>query len=111
IIKLQILINKITHSDVAKVKASRVFGTKYCKAAPAIIKAHENIKPLAGTERFDRCDKAAGACWPRANPKSIRLVENTPLFMEDMTDDKTTRFMMIAAAPIPACMNKLTKGL
>src|SRR5690554_643613 len=107
----QMLINRITHSELARVKASTVFGTKYCKAAPAIINRQENSSPLAGTARFDKVARACGACRPRARPNSIRLVENTPLFIEDITEDNTTRFIIIAEVGIPACRNNDTNGL
>ena len=103
--------NKITHKELAKVNASTVFGTKYCSAAPAIIKPQENNKPFAGTARLDSSANLVGACPSLANPNNIRLVENTPLFIDDITEDKTTKFIITAAAPIPACRNNVTNGL
>ena len=88
-----------------------VLGTKYCNAAPAIINRQENTKPLAGTARLDNRANACGACPPRDKPNSIRLVENTPLFMEEVTEESTTRFIIIAEVGIPACKNNSTNGL
>src|SRR3990167_1666599 len=108
---LQILMNRITHNELANVKASTVFGTKYCSAAPAMIKAHEKNKPFAGTARFDRRARLCGACPSLAKPNNIRDVENTPLFIEDITEESTTKFIMMAEVGIPACKNSETNGL
>src|SRR5699024_3653444 len=103
--------NRIVESVVAKVKASTVFGTKYCSAAPKSKQTAEKYKAFAGTARLFKRPNAFGPCSSRDRPNSIRLVENTPLFMDDMTDDNTTRFMIIAAAAIPAWLNRFTNGL
>ena len=103
-------INKIVDSVVARVKARTVSGTKYCKAAPSNKHTDEKYKALAGTARLFKRAKFCGACCSRDKPNSIRDVENTPLFMDDMTEDNTTKFIIIAAAAIPAWLNKFTKG-
>src|SRR5690606_3034002 len=95
-------INKIVDRVVAKVNASTVFGTKYCKAAPNNRHTAEKYRALAGTARLFKRPNDFGACCSRDKPNNIRLVENTPLFMEDMTEDNTTKFMIIAAAAMPA---------
>ncbi|MNP82527.1 hypothetical protein D3C76_1811920 [compost metagenome] len=59
--RLQTLIKRITQSELAKVNASIVFGTKYCNTAPPIMKIHEKIKPFEGTARFDKRPNALGA--------------------------------------------------
>ena len=96
---------------VAKVKASTVFGTKYCNAAPPNKHTVEKYKALAGTARVFNLPKIFGPCSSRDKPNNIRLVENTPLFIDDMTDDNTTKFIIIAAAAIPAWLNKFTNAL
>src|SRR5690606_5556141 len=99
---IQTQINRIVDKVVAKVNARTVFGTKYCSAAPNNKHTAEKYKALAGTARRFRRPKATGACFSRDRPNSIRLVENTPLFIDDITEDNTTRFMIIAAAAMPA---------
>lgn len=103
-------INKIVDSVVAKVKASTVFGTKYCNAAPNSKQTAEKYNAFAGTAREFKRPNAFGPCSSRDKPNNIREVENTPLFIDDMTDDNTTKFIIIAAAAIPAWLNKFTKG-
>ena len=76
-----------------------------------MINPQENNKPFAGTARLDNSASFSGACPSLAKPNNIRLVENTPLFIEDMTEESTTKFIIIAAPPIPACINKVTNGL
>ncbi|SSU38904.1 Uncharacterised protein [Acinetobacter baumannii] len=75
------------------------------------MKVQEKIKPFEGTARFDKRPNAPGACPSFDKPNSIRLVEKTPLFIEDMTEDSTTKFMMIAETGIPAFKNNSTNGL
>ena len=51
-------------------------------------------------------------CLSVDKPNSIRLVENTPLFIDDITEDNTTKFIIIAVAEaIPACEKMFTNGL
>src|SRR5690606_8888512 len=99
---IQTQINRIVDKVVAKVKARTVSGTKYCSAAPSNKHTAEKYKALAGTARRFRRPKAIGACSSRDRPSSIRLVENTPMISDDITEDNTARFMMIAAAAMPA---------
>ena len=98
----QTQINRMVESVVANVKAFTVSGTKYCNAAPNSRHTAEKYNALAGTARLFKRPKALGPCCSRDRPNSIRLVENTPLFIDDITEDSTTRFMIIAAAAIPA---------
>ena len=95
-------INRMVDSVVAKVNASTVFGTKYCNAAPSNKQTAEKYNAFAGTECLFKWPNALGPCSSRDKPNSMRDVENTPLFIEDITEDSTTKFIIIAAAAMPA---------
>ena len=75
------------------------------------IQIDEKIKAFAGTADFDNLPNSFGACSSVDKPNNIRLVENTPLFIDDITDYNTTKFMIIAAEAIPACEKIFTNGL
>ncbi|MNT46410.1 hypothetical protein D3C72_1830490 [compost metagenome] len=103
--------NKIADTVVTRVKASIRSGITYISAAPSNRQVQEKYRPLAGTLRLERCSKLRGAspCWAR--PKSMRLVENTPLLAEEAAEVSTTKLMMLAAAGRPASTNSSTNGL
>ena len=84
---------------------------KYCTNAPKKIQIDEKINAFAGTNALDNFPNNLGACLSVDRPNNIRLVENTPLFIEDITDESTTRFIIIAADAMPACEKIFTNGL
>lgn len=50
----------------------------------------ENLRPFIGIECLDKFPKKAGALLSLAKPYNIRLLENTPLFVDDAADVITT---------------------
>ncbi|MNP42027.1 hypothetical protein D3C76_1357620 [compost metagenome] len=93
------------------VNAQITLGLTYSITTPPSRQMQEKVSPFAGTARLDSLANALGATPSCARPKSIRLVENTPLFAEEAADVSTTKLIRLAAAGRPTRTNSSTNGL
>ena len=106
---LQTQMKQMAEMVVTTVKACS--GITLLSKAPMETTIVDVINALLGTECLFNLANLAGASLLLLNVKSMRLVENNPLFPAEAAEVNTTKLIIPAATGIPIKPNTSTNGL